>query len=104
MMRVEHDYQRQGALAYLAAWDVHRGQVTGRSEDTTGIEPFSRLVEQVMSTQPYASADRVFWIADNGSSHRGTARSRGCARPGRTRTWSICGPEPRARRARHRSG
>src|SRR3954468_7208610 len=74
MMRVEHDYQRKGALAYLAAWDVHRGQVIGRCEDTTGIEPFSRLVEQVMSQEPYASADRVFRITDNGSSHRG-ARS-----------------------------
>ncbi|HEY6796376.1 MAG TPA: IS630 family transposase [Kineosporiaceae bacterium] len=73
MMRVEHDYRRGGALAYLAAWDVHRGQVTGRCEDTTGIEPFARLVEQVMTSQPYASADRVFWITDNGSSHRGQA-------------------------------
>ena len=26
-----------------------------------------------MTTQPYASADRVFWIVDNGSSHRGAA-------------------------------
>jgi hypothetical protein len=50
MMRVEHDYRRGGALAYPAAWDVHRGQVTGRCEDTTGIEPFSRLVAQVMTT------------------------------------------------------
>jgi hypothetical protein len=72
-MRVEHDYDRGGALAYLAAWDVHRGQVAGRCEDTTGIAPFARLVEQVMTTQPYASADRVFWIVDNGSSHRGAA-------------------------------
>ena len=72
-MRVEHDYDRGGALAYLAAWDVHRGQVTGRCEDTTGIAPFARLVEQVMTTEPYASADRVFWIVDNGSSHRGAA-------------------------------
>jgi transposase len=72
-MRVEHDYQRGGALAYLAAWDVHRGQVTGRCEDTTGIAPFSRLVEQVMTAEPYASARRVFWIVDNGSSHRGAA-------------------------------
>jgi transposase len=71
MMRVEHDYDRKGALAYLAAWDVHRGQVLGRCEDTTGIEPFARLVEQVMTAEPYASADRVFWITDNGSSHRG---------------------------------
>ncbi len=73
VMRVEHDYQRGGALAYLAAWDVHRGQVTGRCEDTTGIAPFSRLVEQVMTAEPYASARRVFWIVDNGSSHRGAA-------------------------------
>jgi len=72
-MRVEHDYDRGGALAYLAAWDVRRGQVTGRCEDTTGIAPFARLVEQVMTTEPYASADRVFWIVDNGSSHRGAA-------------------------------
>ena len=72
-MRVEHDYGRGGALAYLAAWDVHRGQVTGRCEDTTGIAPFARLAEQVMTTEPYASADRVFWIADNESSHRGAA-------------------------------
>jgi len=47
--------------------------VFGRCEDTTGIDPFSRLVEQVMSQQPYASADWVFWIVDNGSSHRGRA-------------------------------
>jgi transposase len=73
MMRIEHDYHRKGALAYLAAWDVHRGHVSGRCEDTTGIEPFARLVEQVMTSQPYASADRVFWITDNGSSHRGQA-------------------------------
>ena len=72
-MRVQHDYKRRGALAYLAAWDVRRGQATGRCEHTTGITPFSRLVEQVMTAEPYASADRVFWIVDNGSSHRGAA-------------------------------
>ena len=72
-MRIEHEYERKGALAYLAAWDVHRGQVIGRCEDTTGIEPFARLVEQVMTMEPYASADHVYWITDNGSSHRGQA-------------------------------
>src|SRR6516165_4479427 len=70
---VEHDYQRRGALAYLAAWDVHRARVSGRCEHTTGIAPFSRLVEQVMTSEPYASAGRVFWIVDNGSSHRDAA-------------------------------
>jgi hypothetical protein len=69
--RVEHEYKRAGSLAYLAAWDVRRAQVFGRCEPTTGIEPFDRLVEQVMAQEPYASARRVFWVVDNGSSHRG---------------------------------
>jgi hypothetical protein len=73
LMRVEHEYDRGGALAYLAAYDVHRAQVFGRCESTTGIEPFGRLVEQVMTAEPYASAKRVFWVVDNGSSHRGKA-------------------------------
>jgi len=42
-MRVEHEYDRGGALAYLAAWDVHHAKVFGRCEPTTGIEPFGRL-------------------------------------------------------------
>ncbi len=70
--RVEHEYARGGALAYLAAWDVRRGGVVGRCEATTGIAPFDRLVEQVMAQEPYRAAPRVFWIVDNGSSHRGT--------------------------------
>jgi hypothetical protein len=69
--RVEHDYDRGGALCYLAAWDVHRGRLTGRCEQQSGIAPFGRLVEQVMTAEPYARARRVFWIVDNGSSHRG---------------------------------
>ena len=70
---IEHDYDRGGALCYLAAWDVHRGQLFGRYEQHTGIVPFGRLVEQVMTQEPYARAKRVFWIVDNGSSHRGQA-------------------------------
>jgi hypothetical protein len=70
-MRVEHEYTRGGALAYMAAWDVHHARVFGRCEPTTGIAAFDRLVDQVMATEPYASARRVFWVVDNGSSHRG---------------------------------
>jgi transposase len=73
MMRVEHEYERRGALAYLAAWDVHHARLFGRCEPTTGIQPFDRLVAQVMTCEPYASAERVFWVVDNGSSHRGQA-------------------------------
>jgi hypothetical protein len=74
--RVEFEYARGGALQYLAGWDVRRGCVTGRCEPHTGIEPFGRLVAQVMAREPYRSAKRVFWIVDNGSSHRGDASSK----------------------------
>ena len=76
-MRVEHEYERKGAWAYLAAWDAQRAKVFGRCELKSGIDPFGRLVGQVMSQAPYNTADRVFWIVDNGSSHRGEqARTR----------------------------
>jgi transposase len=73
MMRVNHEYDRGGALAYLAAYDVHRAHVIGLCQNTTGIDPFTDLVDEVMTQEPYASAQRVFWIVDNGSSHRGQA-------------------------------
>jgi hypothetical protein len=68
---VEHEYARTSACAYIAAWDVHRAKLFGRCERKSGIAPFDRLVAQVMREEPYRSARRVFWIADNGSSHRG---------------------------------
>jgi hypothetical protein len=43
----------------------------GRCEPATGIAPFGRLVKQVLAQEPYTSAERLFWIVDNGSSHRG---------------------------------
>ena len=70
-MRVEFEYERGGALAYLAAWDVHRAKIFGRCSATSGIAPFGALVREVMSQSPYREARRVFWIVDNGSSHRG---------------------------------
>ena len=79
-MQVEHEYTRKGAWAYLAAWDVHRARIFGRCEHKTGIAPFGRLVRQVMSQEPYRSAARVFWVVDNGSSHRGEACQQRLAR------------------------
>ena len=50
----------------------------GRCEAKTGLEPFGRLVEQVMEHPEYRTPcgrsdvrSRVFWVVDNGSSHRG---------------------------------
>jgi len=76
-MRVESEYRRHGTLAYLAAYDVHRAHVIGHCAPSTGIEPFTALVNKVMTREPYASARRVFWVVDNGASHRGwTAAAR----------------------------
>lgn len=71
--RVEAEYERNGALQYLAAWDVHRGMILGRCEPKTGIKPFGRLVNQVLQHPTYREATRLFFIVDNGSSHRGQA-------------------------------
>jgi hypothetical protein len=76
--RVAAKYKRGGALQYLAAWDVQQGRVLGRCEARTGIEPFGRLVQQVMEDPEYRTPcgdvrRRVFWVVDNGSSHRGSA-------------------------------
>jgi hypothetical protein len=71
--RIESEYDRKGALQYLAAWDVHRGIVLGRCAAKTGIKPFGHLVDQVLDHDPYDKAERLFFIVDNGSSHRGKA-------------------------------
>ena len=76
--RIEAEYERKGALQYLAAWDVHRGIVLGRCEKKTGIKPFGRLVDQVLEQDPtrmqhsYSSS----WI----TARRIEAR----------RGWSVC--------------
>jgi transposase len=69
--RVEHEYVRHGALALLAALDVHTGKVFAATPDTTGIAPFMDLMGQVMNRPEYKDAPRVFVIVDNGSDHRG---------------------------------
>jgi DDE superfamily endonuclease len=70
-MQVEHEYFRCGAWTYIAGLDVHHARIFGRCEEQNGIEPFDRLVEQVMTRPPYNEARRVFWIVDNCSAHRG---------------------------------
>ena len=70
---MEFEYRRGGTLAYRGAYDVHQARLFGTIAERTGIVPFMELVERVMTTEPYASARRVFWIVDNGSSHRGAA-------------------------------
>lgn len=70
-LKVEHEYERMGALCYLAAWDIKHARIFDRCAPKDGIEPFDALVRQFMSVEPYASARRVFLVCDNGSAHRG---------------------------------
>ena len=70
-MRVEHEYAREGACTYIAAWDVHRAKVFGTCVPRSGIAHFDGLVADVMARPPYDRARRVFWIMDNASIHRG---------------------------------
>src|SRR5450755_2240898 len=74
--RVEFEYTRGGTLAYFGAYDVHQAHLIGHVAPSTGIAPFADLVTRVMTTEPYASARRVFWVVDNGSSHNGRASIR----------------------------
>ena len=69
--RVEHEYERRGALCYLAAWDARRAKIFDWCAPKDGIEPFDALVDQFMSQHPYRNAQRVFLVIDNGSAHRG---------------------------------
>jgi len=70
-LKVEHEYERMGALCYLAAWDARRARIFDRCAPKDGIEPFDALVDQFMSEHPYKQAQRVFLVVDNGSAHRG---------------------------------
>jgi len=69
--KVEHEYERMGALCYLAAWDARRAKIFDRCATKDGIQPFDALVDQLMSQHPYSHAQRVFVVVDNGSAHRG---------------------------------
>jgi hypothetical protein len=72
-MRIEHEYRRLGAWAYLAALDVHRFRLVGRCDEERH-RRFDHLVAQTMSQRPYRQARRVFDV-DN-STHRSPAAAR----------------------------
>jgi transposase len=90
-VRVEHEYERHGALALLACLDVHAGRVFASTPGTTGIVPFTDLMGEVMARPEYKNAPRVFVIVDNGSDHRGKAAA-GRLRRAHPNAVMICTP------------
>jgi hypothetical protein len=67
---VDSEYVRMGTVTLLAALNVFTGTVSGKIVPKTGIGPFDGFVEELMAQEPCRSADRVFIIVDNGSSHQ----------------------------------
>jgi transposase len=76
-LRIESEYVRCGTLAYLAAYDVHRAKVIGRCEPSTGIKPFTALVDQVMTAEPLRLGEAGLL----GRGQRGIASQLGRRRP-----------------------
>ncbi len=66
---VEFEYKRLGTVAYHAAWDVFHGKLFGRVAPNSRIVTFNKLVDLVMTQEPYKSASRVFWTVDGGPAH-----------------------------------
>jgi hypothetical protein len=71
VIRYEHEYERKGALALLAAMDVHTGRVFAATPEKAGIASFMALTGQVMARPEYRDAPRVFVVVDNGTDHSG---------------------------------
>lgn len=67
---VDSEYKRMGTVAYLASLEVFTGKVSGKVVPKTGIVPFDCFVDELMAEEPCKSADRVFFIVDNGASHQ----------------------------------
>jgi len=65
---VEHEYERQGALHLLACLDVHSGRVWGRCYARKRRAETEAFVNELFSCEPYASAKRIHFILDNGTS------------------------------------
>jgi hypothetical protein len=47
----EHEYERRGALCYLAAWDVKHASLFDRCASADGIVPFDALADRVLVLQ-----------------------------------------------------
>ncbi|MFJ9867478.1 IS630 family transposase [Streptomyces sp. NPDC101165] len=75
-LRVNHTYRRGGSPRLSRRLRRPPRPRARPHRRTNRHRPVMNLVTQVMSTEPYDSAKRVYWIVDNGSSHRGQKAGR----------------------------
>ncbi len=69
-MRVEHEYQRKGALNLFAAFDTRSGKVYGRTADRKRQVEFIALLEQRDAELPPEKA-KIHVVLDNLRMHKG---------------------------------
>ncbi len=65
---VEHEYDRQGALNFLALWDVHQARAFGRCYGRRGRAEVEAFLDEALAHPPYDSARTIHLILDNCSS------------------------------------
>ena len=53
-----------------AGRNISTGQVYHRFVNSSNMDNFRKFVREVMEQEPFKSANRVFWIVDNGSCHK----------------------------------
>jgi len=68
--RVEHEYQRKGALQLFAAFNTRDGKVFGRSYDRKRQKEFIAFLESLDADIP-RSITTIHMVVDNISTHRG---------------------------------
>jgi len=68
--RVEHEYQRKGALQLFAAFNTRNGKVFGRSYDRKRQKEFIAFLESLDADIP-RSITTIHVVVDNISTHRG---------------------------------
>ena len=71
-IRVEHEYERKGALNLFAAFDTRTGKVTGILRPRKRQVEFIELLEKLERETP-KEITRIHLICDNVSIHRGKA-------------------------------
>lgn len=68
--RLEHEYERKGALNLFAAFDTRTGEVTAILRERKRQAEFIELLEHIDTTTP-AAVTAIHLISDNVSIHRG---------------------------------
>ena len=73
----EFEYRRHGTATLLALLNIFSGQVFHQTVAKSGVDPFMALVRLVVEQEPYRSAERLFFVIDNGGAHhRNTFQAR----------------------------